>query len=108
MLNSIVDAITFKSWRVQREATRRRNNYDTIKSMIVERHLNGFGGLVLDKKKYDAKDLECFKPPMYYTARTAQNEPVIFWRKELMTEEVGSPNPKPLSVVTDQNDDSQD
>lgn len=87
-------AVTLKSWRKQREALRRRRRYDEIKGMIVQRHLGGFGGCVLDKKKFDLKDLESFKPPMYHIAQTSKREPVIFWRKDLMTEEIGPPTLK--------------
>jgi len=79
-----------KAYFAKREATKRRNNYEEIKALIVQRHLDGFGGVVLPKK-YDAKDLACFKPPMYQPARTEDNKPVIFWRKDLMTVEVGEP-----------------
>lgn len=81
--------LTLTGWR----AARRRKRYEEIKALIVEQHLCGKGGLVLPKK-YDAEDQKSFKPPMYFLARTDKNEPCIFWRKELMSEEVGPPRPK--------------
>lgn len=86
-------ALTLTSWR----ASRRRRRYDEIRALIVEHHMAGKGGLVLPKK-YDAKDLLSFKPPMYFLARTEKNQPCIFWRKELMTEEVGPPRPVTKAV----------
>lgn len=95
------DFLTFKAWRMAREARRRRANYEAIKAIIVERHLEGFGGAVLPKK-YGPKDLACFTPPMYQLARTEKNEPVICWRKELMTVEVGEPRTKTPVQIAEQ------
>jgi|ERR1019366_737945 hypothetical protein len=81
--------ITFKSWR----AGWRRRRYDELKALIVEQHLSGKGGMIVPFK-YDSKDVACFAAPMYFHARTAKNERCIFWRKELMAEEVGPPRPK--------------
>lgn len=91
MITKAWDFITLKDWRDKREAIRRRANYEAIKAMIVQRHFQGFGGHVLSKREFDLKDLESFKPPMYQIAITSKNEPVIFWRKDLMTEEIGPP-----------------
>lgn len=88
-LNRIWDLIILKGYR----AARRRRRYDEIKAMIVEEHLKGKGGMVLPSK-YDARDADSFKPPMYFQARTVKNERCIFWRKELMTEEIGPPRAK--------------
>lgn len=97
VLMAILNFLTFKTYRDRIEAAKRRKNYEGIKAEIVKRHLAGFGGLVLERRKYDGKDLAAFLPPMYFTARTANFEPVIFWRKDLMTEEVGPPDgPPPL------------
>lgn len=91
MIKAIWGFLTFKKWRDAREALKRRKRYDQIKADIVSWHMRGYGGFVLDQKKFDLKDLESFKPPMYQIARTAKNAPIITWRKDLMTEEVGSP-----------------
>lgn len=99
-LIAIWGIITLKPWRARREGIKRRARYDEIKALVVERHLSGFGGTVLSKK-YDAKDLACFAPPMYQIARTDKNEPVLCWRKELMTEEVGPPRPKPAAPANE-------
>lgn len=89
LIRQILAIITFVDFRARRTAIKRRKNYDAIKALIVQEHLAGRGGLVLDKKKFDLEDLGSFKPPMYQIAQTSKRQPVIFWRKDLMTEEVG-------------------
>lgn len=81
--------VTFKGLRLRW----RRRRYEEIKAAVIERHREGFGGVVLSKK-YDVKDLAAFPPPMYWLARTESQQPVLFWRKDLMTEEVGAPRLK--------------
>lgn len=81
--------ITFKSYRDHRELTKRRANYELIKSKIVERHHAGFNGLTVDFGKFDAKDLGCFRPPMYRVVKNQQMQWCIFWDPKKMTEEVG-------------------
>lgn len=82
--------ITLASFRERRERARRRANYDAIKAAIVEEHLRGFGGIVLEKK-YDLKDQSAFRAPMYYAAKNDKGQLCLFWRRDLMTEEVGPP-----------------
>lgn len=87
-VNWLTALVTFKKWRAQR----RRKRYDELKALIVKNHLAGKGGLFVPKK-YDFKDLQSFRPPMYALARTEKNQPIIYWRQGLMTEEVGPPRP---------------
>lgn len=88
-IKRVFELLTFKPWRNKRS----RRRYDEIKALVVENHLNGFGGLVLPKK-YGRKDFACFGPPMYHFARTPENELCLFWQKKLMTEEIGPPHEK--------------
>lgn len=73
-------------------ARRRRRRYEELKKLIVEEHLNGKGGIMIPRK-FGKKDLQSFKAPMYHFARKdSANGPLcIFWRKDLMTEEIGAP-----------------
>ena len=90
MLNALISFITFKSWR----ATRRRKRYDEIRALIVKEHLAGNQGMVVPAK-FDPEDMKSFRAPMYQIARNQHNQLCIFWDKKKMTEEVGSPTPKP-------------
>jgi hypothetical protein len=85
-LKKIWGFVSFKEWR----AARRRRRYDELKAMIVQEHLAGYGGLVVPKK-YDETDLSSFKAPMYFHAQNQYRQRCIFWRKDLMTKEVGPP-----------------
>lgn len=69
---------------------RRRKRYDEIRSIVLDMHFSGHGGMKVPFK-YDSKDLQSFTAPMYWHARTEKNERCIFWRKDLMDEEVGPP-----------------
>lgn len=82
----IVAFVTLKPWR----QARRRRRYEELKALIVKYHLAGKGGMVVPKK-FDAVDLQGFRSPMYAHARTKEKQRCLFWRKELMTEEVGPP-----------------
>lgn len=70
----------------------RRRRYEQLKAIIVEEHLKGKGGTVIPKK-FGKADLTSFRPPMYHFARHGSKDgPLcIFWRKDLMTEEIGPP-----------------
>ena len=92
----ILELISLKGWL----AARRRRRYDEIKALIVEQHLQGKGGLILPGK-YGAKDTACFRPPMYFHARTDHGSRCIFWRKELMSEEVGAPRLVPTAQLNE-------
>lgn len=88
-INWLIALVTFQGWR----DARRRRRYEELKVLIVKEHMAGRGGMVVPRK-YDAKDLLSFKPPMYFHARTETKARCIFWRKDLMTEEVGPPYQK--------------
>jgi hypothetical protein len=86
-LRAIFDFVTLKPWR----AGRIRRRYDELKALIVKEHLAGRGGMLVPRK-FRFKELsQSFRPPMYFMARNHHNKLCIFWRKELMTEEVGPP-----------------
>ena len=91
-MKRLINWITFHGFR----ARRRRRRYEELRALIMENHLGGKGGMIVPKK-YDAKDMKCFGPPMYFFARTKENEPCIFWRKDLMIEEVNSATKKPTA-----------
>lgn len=78
--------VTLSKWR----AARRRKRYDDLKALIVKEHLAGYGGIVVPKK-YGETDLSSFKAPMYFHAQNQYRQRCIFWRKDLMTKEVGPP-----------------
>ena|ERR1700692_3069788 len=100
MLKSLINKLTFKSYRDTKTAARRRQNYETLKSMIVERHLAGFKGLTITDKKYDKVDIQSFTPPMYQIAKNDKMQWVIFWDSKKMGEEVGwGPVPAPVPAL---------
>lgn len=93
--------VTLKPHRARREAALRRKNYETLKAQVVEEHLRGFGGMIVDPK-YDMRDLDSFLRTkiksglqMYYVAKNTYGQVCLFWDKKMMTEEVGPPRPKP-------------
>lgn len=97
LVNWLWAVVTFKAWR----AARRYRRYAELKALIVKFHLAGKGGMVVPRK-YSARDLASFKPPMYFHARSEENERCIFWRKEYMTEEVGPPLKEIEAAMQDQ------
>lgn len=102
LLEIIKDLLWFISFgpiRAKRERIKRRKNYDEIRAMIIDRHYDGKGGLVIPSK-YDLKDVENFtksqgnvnpKLRMYFSARDEKNRLILFWQEDLMTKEIGPP-----------------
>lgn len=87
----IFSVVTFKDVRDRWIAAYRRKRYDALKKMVVDEHLQGFQGMVVPKK-YGMKEVkQYFQPPMYQIARNNYKQLCLFWRKDLMEEEVGLP-----------------
>ena len=103
-----LDLITFKNFRVHREAVKRRANYDFLRAKITERHSAGFNGLTVDFQghKFDSIDMLSFRPPMYQIAKNQSQHYCIFWDHKKMSEEIGPSffgAEKPLTTVSSLN-----
>lgn len=107
MFKTFWNVVTFKSYRDRKELTKRRANYETIKSKIVERHHAGFNGLTVDFGSFDKKDIGCFRPPMYRVAKNQDMQWVIFWDPKKMSEEIGDGKTETVLQPGPANDDEQ-
>ncbi len=71
----------------------RRARYDELKAMICDRHYAGYGGLVVEDKKFDAIDMKSFKAPMYGCVQNKEMKWCIFWDRGKLTREIGTGAP---------------
>lgn len=99
----LINLLTLKSLRT----AWRKRRYEELKALIVAQHKEGFGGMILPLK-FGKKDFASFQRPMYSFARSKVSHRFqryynrwrlcIFWRKDLMTAEVGPPDHEALEA----------